>query len=131
MGCGARWDCLTTRKGGLGFAALAVHLCRRHLCRRLSAPSPRSVRSLPRLQPNSGLPEFGHVLTGRSRINPTSAGGIGRGIQEDSRLLGPPPPPPPPTRGGGGGSNPPAPAAAPPPAGTKKKNNDGREAHGR
>src|SRR5262249_31136256 len=44
-----------------------------------SAPSPPSVYSLPRLQPNSGLPEFGHVLTGRSRINPTSAGGLGRG----------------------------------------------------
>src|SRR5262249_57343894 len=94
MGCGPRWDCLTTRKGGLGFAALAVHLCPRHLCRRLSAPSPRSVRPLPRLQPNSGLPEFGHILTGRSRIDPTSAGGLGRGHAQ--RLGSPPPPPPPP-----------------------------------
>src|SRR5262245_41061297 len=39
----------------------------------------RLLRPLPRLQPNSGLPEFGHLLTGRSRINPTSAGGTGRG----------------------------------------------------
>src|SRR6266851_7354088 len=44
---------------------------------RLRQPVPQ--RSLPRLQPNSGLPEFGHILTGRSRINPTSAGGTGRG----------------------------------------------------
>src|SRR5262245_24053209 len=34
---------------------------------------------LPRLQPNSGLPEFGLLLTGRSRTNPTSGGGTGRG----------------------------------------------------
>src|SRR5215470_1849930 len=31
--------------------------------------------TLPSMQPNSGLPEFGLLLTGRSRIDPTSAGG--------------------------------------------------------
>ncbi len=37
----------------------------------------------PRLQPNSGLPEFGHYLSGRSRIQPTSAERVGmRGISE-------------------------------------------------
>src|SRR5262249_33707539 len=46
----------------------------------LSSPSRRTrCVPLPRLQPNSGSPEFGHLLTGRSRINPTSAGGTGRG----------------------------------------------------
>src|SRR5712691_9493212 len=38
-----------------------------------------SVCSLsPFLQPNSGLPEFGHLMIGRSRIYPTSAerGGV-------------------------------------------------------
>src|SRR5262249_11429570 len=45
-----------------------------------SSPSRRTrCVPLPRLQPNSGSPEFGHLLTGRSRINPTSAGGTGRG----------------------------------------------------
>src|SRR5229473_7393176 len=46
-----------------------------------SAPSPRSS------QPNSGLPEFGHLMIGRSRINPTSAerGGV-RGPSIDSRI---------------------------------------------
>src|SRR5262249_11774876 len=56
---------------------------------------------LPRLQPNSGLPEFGHVLAGRSRIYPTSAGGIGRGACNKIGACMAPPPPPPPKRGGG------------------------------
>src|SRR5260370_17004405 len=63
--------------------------------RKLADLSARSVCSLPRLQPNSGLPEFGHIWTGRSRINPTSAGGVGRGYASAnlSVCLLPVPPP--------------------------------------
>src|SRR5262249_27651913 len=54
----------------------------------------RLLRPLPRLQPNSGLPEFGHVLTGRSRINPTSAWrdreGARRKIERARAPLSPP-----------------------------------------
>src|SRR5262249_40911882 len=68
-----------------------------------SAPSPAC-------KPNSGLPEFGRFLTGRSRINPTSAGGVGRGHLPSARaLLHGPPPPPRPRTGGRGPTEPAAP----------------------
>src|SRR5215467_523742 len=55
--------------------------------------------SPPPLAAELGLPEFGHILTGRSRIDPTSAGGLGRGHAQ--RLGSPPPPRPSPASGGG------------------------------
>src|SRR5215813_6945335 len=62
----------------------------------------RLLRPLPRLQPNSGLPEFGHLLTGRSRIDPTSAGGTGRGhAKRLMRARSAPSPTLPRKRGGG------------------------------
>src|SRR5262249_47776178 len=66
-----------TRKGGLGFAVPAVHLCRRHLCRRLSAPSPGSVFTLPLV---------GRVASEASRV------GVVRWVTAR------PPPPTPPSR---------------------------------
>src|SRR2546423_12856528 len=69
--------------------------------------------------PNSGLPEFG-ILSGRSQVNPTSAGeGLGVGVDQlrrgSSVTAGPPPRPPtlrygggrPPPRGRGGPRAPP------------------------
>ena len=61
----------------------------------------RLLRPLPRLHPNSSLPEFGHLLTGRSRINPTSAGGTGRGHAMRFVRASPPPPQPFPASGRG------------------------------
>src|SRR5262249_59863116 len=54
-----------------------------------------AVCSLPLANP--GWPGFAHVLTGRSRVNPTSTGGgLGRGVAVSSVFVATPLPVPPP-----------------------------------
>jgi hypothetical protein len=90
------------RLPGMRFTDGALRAADRFLARSVEwneARAANSVCSLPRLQPNSGLPEFGHSITGRSRINPTSAGGLGRGWF--ARILMYAPPSSSPASGGG------------------------------
>src|SRR5215470_9288693 len=65
---------------------------------KLSLPRAWPQRSLPHANP--GLPGFAHVLSGRSRVNPTSTGGgTGRGVTTNAESVATPFPIPPPQGG--------------------------------